>query len=564
MLYTDIHLPIPGGPRYETQVQGNRTYLYFRVRSYRVNGKLRHERVLIGRVFKDEQTQLSYFSPNEKFYDLEKKPQPTMQKIKGPGRTRRTPAPKEQTYHDNDGKSIASGFVMACYAIIKEQGLDKILEEVFGLTLTRKIMAAASFFAGGAPGGLSDIDNFTRQNMCFTERIITSQDLSDLYSSITSSMRRDFFRAWISKCKEDDCICYDVTSISGYSKSLPIVAYGYNRDKEQLPQINVGMFCTIQTGIPVFFAEYCGSINDFTNLPYVLRKAEEAGIKKSDHITLVMDGGFAVKTALEHTIDNKRFDVIVGAPLAVFKEVRELTLEWRNNPKLAERAFILDGEAFRHHERLLQIGSTQLRLLLYKSPASTMEQETTLTRMISRQEAVLRDKKAITEEEARDYAQFFNICRRSDGTFTFSQNQTALAEALSLCGCFALLCTRPDLKGPDVLSVFRAKDCVEKAFAVLKNDVLHERMRCSSAQSINGKLFLSFIGLIIRRLLDFKLRDYISKERFSLDSAISRLGAIRCRKEGRIWVLDEAPTRQQKEMAEILNLPLNFLDAKAS
>ena len=101
---------------------------------------------------------------------------------------------------------------------------------------------------------------------------------------------------------------------------------------------------------------------------------------------------------------------------------------------------------------------------------------------------------------------------------------------------------------------------MEKAFAALKNDILNERMYTKSIDSTNGKLFLAFIGLIIRKALESKLRAFLNKNMIGLDSAIDRLSDISCRKDGEAWILDKALTKQQKEMIEILQLPLSYLN----
>ena len=36
-------------------------------------------------------------------------------------------------------------------------------------------------------------------------------------------------------------VFYDISSISSYSKKIEGVEWGYNRDKERLAQINIGM-----------------------------------------------------------------------------------------------------------------------------------------------------------------------------------------------------------------------------------------------------------------------------------------------------------------------------------
>ena len=121
------------------------------------------------------------------------------------------------------------------------------------------------------------------------------------------------------------------------------------------------------------------------------------------------------------------------------------------------------------------------------------------------------------------------------------------------------MCTNTELSCEEALDLYRSKDCVEKAFAVLKNDILDERIRTKSIESTNGKMFLAFIGLIIRRTLEDKLRRYLNKSRISLDSAINRLSYIRCIKEDEKWLLSNCLTKVQRELVDILGLPVSGL-----
>ena len=125
-----------------------------------------------------------------------------------------------------------------------------------------------------------------------------------------------------------------VMMLHQFQTTLLLHAYGCmgeNRDKEKLPQINVGMFCTIKSKPPVFFSSYNGSINDFTNLPYVLGQAKNNGLILDTPLTLVLDGGFAVKASLEEA---RRYgcEFIVGAPLDFCNNIRDEVLNWRRSP----------------------------------------------------------------------------------------------------------------------------------------------------------------------------------------------------------------------------------------
>ena len=113
------------------------------------------------------------------------------------------------------------------------------------------------------------------------------------------------------------------------------------------------------------------------------------------------------------------------------------------------------------------------------------------------------------------------------------------------------------------MEIYREKDCVEKIFGIIKNDILDERLEVKNQDSIYGKLFIAFIALIIRKLLDNKLRSYLTKSRIGLDSAIERLADIQCIKKDQMWILSSALSKQQKELVEVLKLPINYLDIPA-
>lgn len=76
----------------------------------------------------------------------------------------------------------------------------------------------------------------------------------------------------------DDYIAYDVTSISTYSNGIVEAEYGYNRDHEDLKQINIGMFTATKSRLPVYYENYNGSLTDKSELCCILENAKEVGI----------------------------------------------------------------------------------------------------------------------------------------------------------------------------------------------------------------------------------------------------------------------------------------------
>jgi transposase len=50
--------------------------------------------------------------------------------------------------------------------------------------------------------------------------------------------------------------------VLSYSKLIHDVEFGYNRDKEQLPQVNLCLLLGESSRLPVFQMEYSGSLKD--------------------------------------------------------------------------------------------------------------------------------------------------------------------------------------------------------------------------------------------------------------------------------------------------------------
>ena len=67
-------------------------------------------------------------------------------------------------------------------------------------------------------------------------------------------------------------LIYDITSLSSYSQLINLLEYGYNRDGEPLPQINMSLILDKDKGIPVMYDIFPGSISDVSTLSGTLKK----------------------------------------------------------------------------------------------------------------------------------------------------------------------------------------------------------------------------------------------------------------------------------------------------
>src|SRR5215469_11667905 len=123
-------------------------------------------------------------------------------------------------------------------------------------------MLTTAFYILDHSGAMMYIDDWFSETKIDLVDSMTDVKCSKLFASITPEERQYFFQEWIKYHAEKEYIAYDTTSISTYSKNIESAEWGYNRDNDQLPQVNFGMFYGVSSRTPVYYNMYSGSIPD--------------------------------------------------------------------------------------------------------------------------------------------------------------------------------------------------------------------------------------------------------------------------------------------------------------
>lgn len=560
MLYTDLSYQLPAHRSINT-INGIK-YVYQILSSHRDPNthKLHHKKALVGRLGVDEKQSVSFLIPNDKYFEINGLKAPEGTCVRGAGRVKANKHEVVTTSALKEGTTLGFGLGIACLSIAKECGLWQSLNDTFGEQDALKLLTLASFYLTGHRG-LTELKYFSSTQMSFCNTILSGQEASKIFANITSSSRQEFFHHWLKQFERiDDSICYDVTSISTYSDGTPERSFGYNRDHEDLRQINLGLFARSSNGCPLFYTHYNGCINDFTNFDFVLSEVMNVGLPK--HFLLVMDGGFASGDGIDFAT-LKGCKVLVGAPVDHCPRVRDALLKWRLNGGSSPLIHDFD-EVIECTECEFTLQHTKGRLLLYRADVTAMSERATLVSKIKQLEHQLEvaDKSKVLRGE-KQFSSFFKIIKNEGTTeWSYTVDDLKVKEELSLCGCFALFTTKQNLTIEKALSLYRSKDHCEKAFDNIKNEMIGGRLFCHSQQATDGKLFAVFLGLILRVQLRNKLHAWIKQHRLSLDVAIRMLEDVICQKRGDRWLLIKAFTKQQKEIIKLLNMHVDFLAEK--
>ncbi|MBK0348864.1 transposase, partial [Aerococcaceae bacterium zg-ZJ1578] len=99
---------------------------------------------------------------------------------------------------------------------------------------------------------------------------MTSQRISDLFKQVSEETKQQFFNVRMNRTMNKEYLYYDTTSISSYSKTLPYARYGYNKEQDPLPQINLGVIYGNETRLPLMYRYLSGDIPDSKTIPWLI------------------------------------------------------------------------------------------------------------------------------------------------------------------------------------------------------------------------------------------------------------------------------------------------------
>ena len=166
---------------------------------------------------------------------------------------------------------------------------------------------------------------------------LSSQRISDLLQELGKSdhQRQAFFKSWATHRAEQEYLAFDITSVSSYSTLIEFLEYGYNRDGEDLPQINLAMLFGETSLLPIFYSTSQGSIRDMSSLSNMILQAEYLEMKK---IRFVMDKGFYSEANVAEML-KKRVRFAISVPFTTLRAKMDRPIEKSQHSVLKEPAF---------------------------------------------------------------------------------------------------------------------------------------------------------------------------------------------------------------------------------
>lgn len=362
---------------------------------------------------------------------------------------------------------------------------------------------------------------------------IASPRSSELFSSITDEEINKFFRLQGKRRVEDEYWAYDSTSISSYSETLAQIQYGRNKEDDKLQQLNLLLVFGEKSGLPFYYRKLAGNIPDAKTVKHLLEDLDILGWGKTK---FVMDRGFYSEQNI-NGMYQEHVKFLVGVKLSlkfitknlesIYDDIRmfmnfdestntygyTITTEWNYSQ---ERPY--KGDVIKDKRRIY--------IHYYYSIEKGADDEQAFDKRIASLYKELMEGNLIKEHQ-KGYEQFFEIKKTPKKGRKIYYKEEAIKEARRYFGYFALVANEK-MDAFTALHLYRMKDVVEKAFGNLKERLNMRRLLVSSEKSLDGKIFIEFIALILISHLDHRMKLSELYKKYTLHQLIDKLDVIEC------------------------------------
>lgn len=381
--------------------------------------------------------------------------------------------------------------------IAEKIGLIKILQEALPVAWRKLFILACYLLAEDR--AIAFCSDWAEENKGMETENMSSQRISEMLLQLKANDRALFYKKWYEHIRENEYIALDITSISSYSGNIESLEWGYNRDGDDLPQVNLCMLFGETSRLPVYQTAYSGSMTDVTTLMNTL--AEFTALTGTTDFGLIMDKGFYKAKNIDDMLtgDGKcpyRFLMPVSFTSAF---PRRQIAAVRNNIDDIDNLIVTSGTPIRGAYRLCPWGKNgaNLHTHIFFNPEKALKDRNALfehVRKLSRQILTNPNDKR-NQKDFKRYlvvtpteisSQKPKVCVRKD----------VIEKELSTAGWFVLVSNFIE-ETQVAYDAYREKDVVEKSFYQYKNSLGMYRPRVHNDERWLNKVFVAFIALIL-------------------------------------------------------------------
>jgi transposase len=406
-------------------------------------------------------------------------------------------------------------------------------------------------------------EEWLASNAGFDVGNMSSQRISDLLLAFGCPQRNSFYQAWYNLIREKEYIALDITSVSSYSEQIESCEWGYNRDGEDLRQVNICMLFGEDSKLPVYQTLYSGSLRDVSTLKTTIE--EFAAITGATEIMTVMDKGFFSAKNINMRLsedEGRRYKFLISVQFTSRFAKSQVESERKDIDRI-ENVILTNGVPIRGvHKLRAWNGETKLNTHVFFNPEKAVKERNELfgyVMSIARKAGADPDNTKLASE----YKKYLVVrkSKQAQNGVTVSIREDVIAAELQTVSWFILVSNQIE----DVQTahdIYRMKDVVEKSFLKYKNSLGLGRLRVHSDDRMQNKIFVAFIALIIASAIHETMKRAELFKNMTFDRLILTLAKLKSATVNGNTVLRPV-IKEQVEIFNAFDIPSPGCEPKA-
>jgi transposase len=437
-----------------------------------------------------------------------------------------------------------------------------LLETLAGAipALWREIFTLACYLVA-ADKPVMYCDEWVASNEGFDVGSMSSQRISETLAGFGSSERNAFYKLWHAHISEREYVALDITSVSSYSKRIGSCEWGYNRDHEDLPQINICMLFGEKSGLPIYQTVYSGSLKDVSALESTL--SEFTALVGKSEITLIMDKGFFSAKNVNMLLGRDGFNgcgFLVPVPFTCGFAKRQIASGRKDIGRL-ENVVQTSGTPVRGVHKLRAWGNKDVKIHthVYFDTEKALKEKNELYGHVARLKKLVAE--GSDDKRFREDIKRYLIVRKSEKAphgITISVREDVIASELETTGWFVLISDVID-DAQAALDLYRAKDVVEKSFWRYKNSLGLGRLRVHGDERMENKIFVTFVALILSSRIHTIMKEQMMYKDMTFNKLMLILSKLKSVTVNGTRILRPL-TKEQKEIFKAFGVSLPIAD----
>ena len=433
--------------------------------------------------------------------------------------------------------------------------LEKIAEKIKLISILQQTIPKywreicnLCFYIISSDKPLAYMEYWLSENESYPCKKMSSQRLSELLAAFGHKEHSEFFRMWNDVNESDEYMALDITSISSYSEQILSNERGYNRDGENLSQINLCLLFGEETQLPVYQTIYSGSITDTATFRSTV--AEMDAVKGKKKLILVMDKGFYGVGNIEMLMENQ-CEFLMAVPFSTSLS-KELINKERGKIDRASNLINALESPERGVSRKIDFYGYKLTAHLFYDPEKEVRYRNYLYDFVSYLRQMVRTGKTLTACK-KDVDKYLSIGKNNSVRI----KEDVLKRELEMVGWFLLL-GNGKITTQKAHDIYSKKDVVEKAFMKYKNSLGFHRLHVHSDLRMKNKLFVGFIALTIISHIHKIMKENDLYHKMTMEKLFLTLSKIKKTTINGSHIIRPL-TREQREIFYTFAVPFPFV-----